>query len=308
MQTTPQWPHTALTAPRRQKHTNTLWSTARITHPAALQLLYEVNLAIRKTTSTLYRQGMKAAGKLSTLLAQTTDHTFLLTDGWKTWYTDKHGRKSETGRGPKKVTNVDGTRSLHPSLFIARARTSPVSHQTAQQIFKSTPRDTLDIHLLQLIMKYIPTQQLLSNVVGHPSCRIALDIANIGLQAQPVSGDQLCIWEAHTRELNLLPHAADAIDTHLTYSSAPLLIFSKDKRIVGMEHIHTVEEAGLQVDTGAFWKGNKKGSMASTTNHKVYVHLSHGRPKHEREIITLSIRLRHPTKFDQRPDDLEHLP
>jgi hypothetical protein len=83
-------------------------------------------------------------------------------------------------------------------------------------------------------MKYIPTQQLLSNVVGHPSCRTALDIANVGLQAQPVRGDQLCIWEAHTRELNLLPHAADAIDTHLTYSSAPLLIFSRDKRIVGM--------------------------------------------------------------------------
>ena len=54
-------------------------------------LLYEVNLAIRKTTSTLYRQGMQDVGRLSTLLAQTTNHPFLLTDGWKTWYTDKHG-------------------------------------------------------------------------------------------------------------------------------------------------------------------------------------------------------------------------
>ena len=44
-------------------------------------LLYEVNSTIRKTTSTLYRQGMQNVGRLSTFLVQTTDHPFLLTDG-----------------------------------------------------------------------------------------------------------------------------------------------------------------------------------------------------------------------------------
>ena len=272
-----------------------------------LQLLYEVNLSIRNTTATLSKQGMQDAGRISALLDQTTAPTFLLTDGWRTWYTDKHGRKTETGKVSQKVTNIEGTRSLHPSLFIARARTAPVSHQQSLQIFKSTSQDTLDIHMLRLIMENIPTQQLLSNVVGHPSCRIALDIAPVGLQNKPVHESKLCIREAHTRELNLLPHAVDAIDTHLTYSLAPLLIISRDKSIVGMEHIHTVEESGLQVDTGAFWKGKRKGSTASTTAHKVYVHLSHGRPQRVREIITLSIRLRHPTKFVQQPDDPNYL-
>ena len=74
-----------------------------------------------------------------------------------------------------------------------------------------------------------------------------------------------------------------------------------------MRHIHTVEESGLQVDTGAFWKGKRKGSTASTTSHKVYVHLSHGCPQRVSEIITLSIRVRHPTKFTPRPEDLTHL-
>ena len=278
-------------------------------HHAAnrLQLLYKVNSDIRATTSTLYKQGMQDAGRLSELLDHTVAPTFLLTEGWQTRYTDKHGRKIVTGKGPPRVTNTEGTRSLHPSLFVARARTSPVSHTQSLQIFKSTPRDTLDIHMLRLIMKHIPTQQLLSNVVGHPSCRNSLDIGQVGLQTQPVHESKLCIWEAHTRELNLLPHAVDAIDTHLTYSLAPLLIFSRDKQIVGMRHIHTVEESGLQVDTGAFWKGKRKGSTASTTSHKVYVHLSHGCPQRVSEIITLSIRVRHPTKFTPRPEDLTHL-
>jgi hypothetical protein len=74
-----------------------------------LQLLYEVTLSIRNTTSTLYKQGMQDAGRISALLDQTTAPTFLLTDGWRTWYTDKHGRNTETGRGPKRVTLAWGT-------------------------------------------------------------------------------------------------------------------------------------------------------------------------------------------------------
>ena len=77
-------------------------------------LLNEVNSTIRKTISTLYRQGMQDVGRLSAFLAQTTDHPFLLTDGWRTWYMDRHGRKTETGRGPRKFTNVEGRRSLQP--------------------------------------------------------------------------------------------------------------------------------------------------------------------------------------------------
>jgi hypothetical protein len=103
---------------------------------------------------------MQDAGRISALLDQTSAPTFLLTDGWRTWYTDKHGRKTETGRGPKKVTNIEGTRSLHPSLFIARARTASVSYQQSLQIFKSTPRDTLDIHMLRLIMKLFKEDSL----------------------------------------------------------------------------------------------------------------------------------------------------
>jgi hypothetical protein len=46
---------------------------------------------------------MQDVCRLSAFLAQTTDHPFLLTDEWRTWYTDKHGRKLKQGEGHGKL-------------------------------------------------------------------------------------------------------------------------------------------------------------------------------------------------------------
>ena len=129
----------------------------------------------------------------------------------------------------------------------------------------------MDVHLLRLITKHIPTQLLLSEVAGHPACARADKLADIMYIEPPEAQHRYCIWDAHTIHVTDHPTYADAISRHLQYNTAPLLIISQDTTIPGMQQQVTIDTDTIQVNTGKFWQGNQKGS-SRTTNHGDTVH------------------------------------
>jgi hypothetical protein len=126
------------------------------------------------------------------------------------------------------------------------------------------PGATVDVHLLRLIFKHIPTQLLLSEVGGHPSCARAEKLTDVMYIAPPNAQHRYCIWVAHTVCVTDNPTYTDVISRHLQYNTAPLIIISKDTTILGMNRIVTIDKDTNQINTAKFWHGNQKGSNKIT--------------------------------------------
>ena len=88
-----------------ESHIHTLTQCSATKHMTP-RLMYRVNQAIRYTASTLHKKGTKDAAWLQSALQQQHPRTFTLKQGWKTAYTDKHGRDTATGQGPDRVHEV----------------------------------------------------------------------------------------------------------------------------------------------------------------------------------------------------------
>ena len=88
----------------------------------AHRLAYDLNHTIRATTSTLFRRGTQDAAHLRAFMSSQSTAVYKIVKGWTTSYKDTHGRTVHTGQGPDRVTNISGTRTLHPSLFRSRIR------------------------------------------------------------------------------------------------------------------------------------------------------------------------------------------
>jgi hypothetical protein len=73
-----------------------------------------------------------------------------------------------------------------------------------------------------------------------------------------------CIWDAHTIYVTDSSIYTNAISRHLQYNTAPLLIISKDKNILGLENSITIDKGTIQINTAIFWKGNQKGTSKIT--------------------------------------------
>ena len=108
---------------------------------------------------------------------------------------------------------------------------------------------TVDVHLLQLISKHIPTQLLLIEVGRHPTCARAEQLTDIMYLAPPDAKHRYCIWDAHTVRITEHPTYIDVISRHLQYNTAPLLIISKDTAISGMHRTVTMDKDKIQINT-----------------------------------------------------------
>ena len=190
--------------------------------------------------SCIYCKGTSSSGDFYSVrhaFRQTTgnktmhDHTFVLKAGWRTTYTDKHGRTTVTGTGPDRVGSHKGRNTLHPTLFRSRIRNKQLTKDNVHTALADKPGATVDVHLLRLITKHIPTQLLLSEVAGHPACARADKLADIMYIEPPEAQHRYCIWDAHTIHVTDHPTYADAISRHLQYNTAPLLIISQDTTI-----------------------------------------------------------------------------
>ena len=67
----------------------------------AAKLTFNINLEIKKTTSTLRRRGKEDASTLEAHLEGTRTQTYKIRKGWSIKYTDKHGRETITEQGPR---------------------------------------------------------------------------------------------------------------------------------------------------------------------------------------------------------------
>jgi len=229
------------------------------------------------------------------------DHTFVLKTGWRTTYTDKHGRTTVTGKGPDRVGSHKGRNTLHPTLFRRRIRNKQLTQENVHTVLADKPGSTVDVHLLRLITKHIPTQLLLSEVAGHPACARADKLADIMYIEPPDAQHRYCIWDAHTICVTDHPTYADAISRHLQYNTAPLLIISQDTTITGMQQQVTIDTNTIQVNTGKFWQGNQKGSSRTTNQETLYIHMSPVCTPQEVITISLLTRLRHVSTYAHEP-------
>jgi hypothetical protein len=151
-----------------ENHIHAIPDCPRLQHHVT-QLAFEINNTIRTTSSTLIKKGKSDAAWLQQHLQSQNDHTFVLKAGWETTYTDKHGRTTVTRRGPDRVGSHNGRNTLHPTLFRSRLRNKPLTKENVHKVLAEKLVATVDVHLLRLFTKNIPTQLLLSEVGGHPA-------------------------------------------------------------------------------------------------------------------------------------------
>ena len=102
-----------------EDHLHAIADCPHLLHHAA-QLAFDINNTIRTTSSTLFKKATRDAAWLQQQLQTMHDHTFVLKAGWRTTYTDKHGRTTVTSTGPDRVGSHKGRDTLHPTLFRSR--------------------------------------------------------------------------------------------------------------------------------------------------------------------------------------------
>ena len=288
-----------------EDHLHAIADCPHLLHHAA-QLAYDINNTIRTTSSTLFKKATRDAAWLQKQLQTMHEHTFVLKAGWRTTYTDKHGRTTVTSTGPDRVGSHKGRDTLHPTLFRSRTRNKQLNIDNVRTALADKPGTTVDVHLLRLITKHIPTQLLLSEVAGHPACARADKLTDIMYIVPPEAQHRYCIWDAHTIHVTDHPTYADAIARHLQYNTAPLLIISLDTTITGMKQQVTIDTDTIQVNTGKFWQGNQKGSSRTTNTETLYIHMSPACTPQEIRTISLITRLRHVSKYAHEQQDIQH--
>jgi hypothetical protein len=152
---------------------------------------YNLNKAIRDTTSTLFKKGQTDATWAHNMLQTAPNLPVKIVPGWTTSYKDKHGRTQKTGQGPDTVQSTSTGRTLHPTLFRTRSKHLELNH--VQQAFQQTLRDTIDMHWIRAITKYLPTQRLYSAVDRHPSHPDSCTLKHIHRENDPPSSDGYCV-------------------------------------------------------------------------------------------------------------------
>ena len=266
---------------------------------------YNLNKAIRDTTSTLlFKKGNADARWAQNLLKSNPNLPFKIILGWKTAYTDKHGRTQKTGHGPDIVQSTSNGKTLHPTLFHAKGKHLEREH--IQQAFQQTPRDTIDIHWIRAITKHLPTQRLYSAVNRHPSHPDLRNLTHLHREKDPPSVHGYCLWDAHSTHINDDTNLLNAVETHITYNPAPLLIISKDVKISGLVQTVTIPEGTLQINTGAFWKGRRKNTTSTTNITDIFVHMSPSCTQKDVDTVDLITRLRNTQKYERNTDDNTH--
>jgi hypothetical protein len=140
---------------------------------AAHRIVYDLNHTIRTTTYTLFRRGTQDAAHLRAYLTSQSTPPYKLVAGWTTSYKDAHGRIFKTGKGPDRVTNIDGSRTLHPSLFRYRIRPlmssnnrppNTLTRAEADTAFTPTRGQSIDVHCIRMLHQSLPIQRLYCNV------------------------------------------------------------------------------------------------------------------------------------------------
>jgi hypothetical protein len=114
-----------------------------------------------------------------------------------------------------------------------------------KEAFKATIGDSIDTHLhfqTHIISTSAPPRQA------------------------PENSYKYCVWDAHTRMLRVGEKLTTAIDLHLTYNIAPLLIVSKDEQLSGLNTVMHIELGTIQINTRGFWRGAQKSTHNCTND------------------------------------------
>jgi hypothetical protein len=117
---------------------------------------------------------------------------------------------------------------------------------------------------------------------------------------------KVCIWDAHTININSDARLLDAIGTHATYNPAPLFIISKDDRISGLTKAVSIPEGTIQINTSAFWKGRHKNTISTTNTTDLFVHMSPSFTQQDANTVDLITRIHNTLKYDRKTTDAMH--
>ena len=105
------------------------------------------------------------------------------------------------------------------------------------------------MHWIRAIIKHLPTQRLYSAIDKHPSHPDSRNLTQLHREEDPPSIHGYCLWDAHFTHINDDINLIIAVETHITYNPAPLLIISKDAKISGLVNAVTIPEGTLQINT-----------------------------------------------------------
>ena len=272
----------------------------------AAKLTFNINLEIRKTSSTLMRRGKEDASTLEAHLEGTRTQPYKIRKGWSTKYTDKHGRETITGQGPNTVGTYSGVRTMHPSLFMKRMEGQLFTHSNVEETFRPTFEDSIDIHWLEMLLTQLPTQSLLSAVEDLPLTVTSQNVNQIERMDIPLNVHEYCVWDAHNITISTHIRLEKAVEAHLSYNTAPLLVICKDKTVKGMNLTRTIEPDTIQINTAGFWRGKQKGSHKATNEFVLYVHTSPNCTIEEIHTIDLVTRLTSTQSFEHKDGDSQH--
>ena len=162
------------------------------------------------------------------------------------------------------------------------------------------------MHWIRAITKHLPTQRLYSAVDRHPSHPDSRNLKHIHRDNNPPSADGYCVWDAHTINVNNDIHLLNAIETHITYNPAPLLVISKDARISGLVQAVIIPEGTIQINTSAFWKGRHKNTTSTTNTTDIFVHMSPSCAQKDADTVDLITRLRYTQNYERNTSDTTH--
>jgi hypothetical protein len=90
----------------------------------------------------------------------------------------------------------------------------------------------------------------------------------------PLSVHEYCVWDAHNITISTHIRLEKAVEAHLSYNTAPLLVICKDKTVKGMNLTRTIEPYTIRINTAGFWRGKQKGSHKATNEFAVCTHLT----------------------------------
>jgi hypothetical protein len=205
------------------------------------------------------------------------------------------------------VGAIRGSRTQHPTLFRNRIRNTNPSAEAVREAFKAAIGDSIDTHWILLFTHLLPTQALQSKVGGHTAFPKSHYIASEPARQAPENSYNYCVWDAHTRILRADKNMATAVEMHLMYNSAPLLIVSKDVQLPGLNTVMRIEPGTIQINTRGLWTGVHKSTDNCTNDEYLYIHMSPQCTQEDIRTVNIITRLRNTTEYQFNKTDYTHI-
>ena len=101
----------------------------------------------------------------------------------------------------------------------------------------------------------------------------------------PRSTHEYCIWDIHDKDLETYTNIGEAIQNHITFNAAPLIVVSRQDCISGLKLVTTIPKKTMQINTGAFWKGRRRSGHKTSNTTTLYIHMTPDCPKEEAHTV-----------------------